>query len=181
MKNLSLLSVFLFAILFSYHAANAQDIVTAKKPIIKTKSDIVFKTKSISRDSFIVADVDNELVDAKLNVYDATKFGKRPAYAIAKTMVGTFGNQRLRDLFGERALVIKYYVTKKGDVDEVAFAFKNTTTVTADELAILQYMLLSDPSSKISFDIPAKATKGEDMFILRDVVLYRGVLDRTAF
>lgn len=176
MKNIRLLSLIMLANLFSYAAANAQDVLTAKKPVIRGNTDVLFKPKSISRDSFIVADTDNELSDKKLNVYNAFKFSKRPAYVIYPTITAVFSKERLQLLIRERALVINYYVTKTGAVQEVTFTFKEGTTINADELAKLEYLILKD----ISFNIPAKATKGEELFILREEVLYRNVLDHTA-
>ena len=180
MKNLRLLSLIMLANLFWYTAANAQDVLTPNKPSIRTNTDVVFKSKSISRDSFVVADVDNELSGKKLNVYNAAKFRKIPAYSAIRIISAVFGDNRLRGLIRERAMIINYYVTKKGAIEELTFTFKEGTTVNADELAKLQFIILTNLQTKISFDIPAKATKGEDLFILRDEVVYRDVLGRTA-
>lgn len=145
------------------------------KPASGENTDVIFKSKSISRDSFLVIDTDNELADQKLNVYNAAKFSKRPAYIIYPTITEVFSKERLQLLNRERSIVINYYVDKIGAVKEVTFSFRKFTTVNADELAKLEYRILKN----ISFNIPAKATKGEELFILRDEIPYRGILDRT--
>jgi hypothetical protein len=152
-------------------------IFTADKTI--RGNSVTFKTISISKDSFVVVDSQNELFNqtAKLSKYPASLFKKKPAYVMYPTFTAVFGPNRLRQLNSENALVLNYYVNSKGEVLEVTFTLRNISQLTAVELEKLEFEI----ERNISFIIPKNKTKGEDLFIITDAVQYRRISDSTIY
>lgn len=152
-------------------------IFTADKTI--RGNSVIFHTKSISKDSFVVVDSQNELFNqtAKLSTYPASLFKKKPAYVMYPTFTAVFGPNRLRQLNSENALVLNYYVNSKGEVLEVTFTLRNISQLTAVELEKLEFEI----ERNISFIIPKNKAKGENLFIITDAVEYRRLLDNTIY
>jgi hypothetical protein len=152
-------------------------IFTADKTI--RGNSVTFKTISISKDSFVVVDSQNELFNQtlKLSKYPASLFKKKPAYVMYPTFRAVFGPNRLRQLNSENALVVNYYVNSKGEVLEVTFTLRNISQLTAVELEKLEFEI----ERNISFIIPKNKTKGENLFIITDAVEYRRLLDNTIY
>ncbi|MFA6086111.1 hypothetical protein [Mucilaginibacter sp.] len=176
MKNLRAALITLSICFLSVTVCRAQ-IFTADKTI--RGNSAIFKTISISKDSFVVVNTENELFNqtAKLSKYPASLFKKKPAYVMYQTFTAVFSTNRLRQLNSENALVVNYYVNSKGEVLEVTFTLRNISQLTAVELEKLE----NEIERNISFIIPKNKAKGENLFIITDAVQYRRILDRTIY
>ena len=138
-------------------------------------SSVTFLTKSISKDSFVVVDTENEYFNQtpKLAKFPAASFVKRN-HTLIQAFTSVFNKNRLQTLYPELTMGINYYVNSQtGNVEEVTFLFRKNTELTVAELQKLEYELMR----LVVFKVTPQLKQNKEIVILTQNVPYRKIVD----